>query len=214
MAKEKPLPRITDFYQTGMRIGNLTPCLLLEVDAWHACRIKAAAARRSGYPKRKLYYEGGYLSEFALDRYLKSVNKRHKWGGFGSRVRPDFKLWQARKMFAIDAHSVRHRTLMAFKASPHIPYPVRRLRDPERLFDDYVFGASVFSYTWGDKAGSSGVAYWGAIERDRLVMIMRNLWGDKPIPTGQQCVNIPLKEFAPQLMSSLLEQADAGRRNR
>ena len=212
MAKEKPIPRITDFYKPGMKIGDYTPCLILEVDAWHACRIKAAAGRRSGRPKRKLHYEGGYLSEFALDRHLRSINKRHKWAGLGSRVRPDFKLWQDKKMITIDAHSVRHRTLMAFQASPHIPYPVRRLRDPERLLDDYLFGASVFSYTWGDKAGSSGVAFWGAIERNRLARIMLKLWGDKPIPSGQQYVRIPLKEFAPQLMKNLLEKADAGRR--
>lgn len=221
MNKDRPLRRLVDIiherqeYEAciqGMEIGEFTPPLILKVDAWHACRIKAKAARRGG--KNKRYYEGGYLSEFALDCHLKGINKRHDWPGLGSQVRPDFKLWQNKKPFTVDAHSARHITLMNHKHDPGITYPVRRLKNPEKRLDDYVFGASVISYTQGDEAGSSGVAYWGAIERVRLIDIMLKLWGNKPIPTANQNVRIPLVEFDPQLMMDLLEKADAGRRLR
>lgn len=140
----------------GLRLSGLLPVMTLKVNARPTRRIKAKVAEKYPPGRSRLYNEAGYVSEYALHRYLLAMNIKHKRWKLGSEVAPDFTITREGKLYKIGVRSRRHRDLMKFENEPTVDYPVRRLRNAKEI-GDYVIAASNFTVS----DGSSLVALWG-----------------------------------------------------
>lgn len=183
----------------GLNLSGFLPVIVMKINPRPTRRLKAKVAEIYSDKRSQLFHEAGYISEYALHRYLLASKIKHSPWKPGSQVSPDFRIWRYNEPITIGVRSRRHRDLMRFEDKPSIDYPIRRLRNPEGI-SDYIVAAS--NFTLGD--GGSLVAFWGMIERNQLVEVMHQLLGNKPISTANDSVPIPLEEFKPEPLKWLL----------
>jgi hypothetical protein len=196
-----------------MSIGEHTPLFVVRLDVEEAAFCKHAAKLKWEGEKgwtRGGDWEGGYLAEFAMWRYLEQLKKRHAWHiYFGDTVeapKQDIILWREGGKFTLGIRSRRHRDLERYPDNPVCFYPKRRLREPEKIAD-FVVMSSVKS----NPDGGSMIVFWGAIPKDRLLKLLKDLptqWYSSAGPLSQDTIDIPLNEFDPRLLESLLSSCD------
>lgn len=88
----------------GLQVSGLLPVMALKVPPRPTRRIKAKVAERYSTEKSRLYNEAGYISEYALHRYLLGIKMKHHWK-LASQVPPDFKIWRNEKLVTVGIRS-------------------------------------------------------------------------------------------------------------
>jgi hypothetical protein len=147
--------------------------------------------------KARLYHEGGWRAEEAFRMLLDAEGISYHHKRYESELY-DFTLQDT----TIGVRNAHHRRVMEFEhGTPMVAYPLRRLVDPNNHIAEYVLGTTGISIP----SGRAWVALWGLITRDRLVELMREELGSKPIPTDNSCAHISIEEYDPALLSKVLD---------